>query len=219
MKLKYALITVFFGSACAIHADTITFDFDNGSPTLSSLLNLPVDQTSGGLTAHFGFLPGGGFSLQSDGTTGWHLSQFTGLYVNPNSLSPGPLEIAFSQPVTDISFVFATADFNQAELATIIQLTAYMDSTGTSVVGSTTTRGSYGTDSMPMGTLSFSSGTPFSFVDIGIPQGQPQGTADFLVDNIAVTTTATAAVVPEPVTYLLSGIGLLMLGLLRHRSS
>lgn len=194
-------------------AATITFDFDSGTPALSAGQNLPLDQTAGGLTAHFSFPSGfgfGGFSVQNAGTTFFALSLFSGNYLYPNSLDPGPLDILFSQPISSISFPFATADFNQNEVPTTIKLTAYENSTANPAVGSATAHGSYGSDTMPMGTLTFnSSGQSFNLVEISVPF-QPLGTSDFLVDNIAVTP-AGANLVPEPVSFTLVGGGLLSL--------
>jgi hypothetical protein len=70
---------------------------------------------------------------------------------------------------------------------------------------------------MPMGTLSFTAATPFHFVEISIPPGQT--TADFLVDNVIVTTSdlPIPSTVPEPATYLSTGIALLAVGLARRR--
>lgn len=164
----------------------VTFDFDSGTPALTTGQNTPFDQASGGLTAHFSSPSGLAFSVQSDASTGFHLSQFSGHYLFDNSLNANALDILFSQPVTSISLRFATADFQQVEVPTTIQVTAYMNSTTTPAVGSATAHGTYASDTMPMGKLSFTSaGQPFNLVRIAIPP-QPLGASDFLVDNIGV---------------------------------
>lgn len=62
-------------------------------------------------------------------------------------------------------------------------------------MGSTTARGSFGTDSFPTGTLTFDSGgQPFNLVEIRTAPNQPNGVSFFLVDNIA----AEVVPVPEP---------------------
>jgi hypothetical protein len=95
---------------------------------------------------------------------------------------------------------FATADFQQVEVPTTLQLTAYRDATGTPPVGTATAHGTYAGDTMPMGTLSFSSGAqPFNVIELVIPF-QPQGATDFLVDNITVTTTDVATATPTVTT-------------------
>ena len=71
-------------------------------------------------------------------------------------------------------------------MPTTIKLTAYLDSTASAPVGSATTHGTYSTDTMPMGTLSFTSAQPFNLVEISIPP-QPLAATDFLVDNITAT--------------------------------
>ena len=198
MKIVYGLLAAF----CLWHADhaqaeTVVFDFDSGSPALVTGQNVPFDQTSGGVTASFNydFLAGKGFSVQSDSSTGFTLTQFSGFYLYPNASPPGPLFIQFSQPLDSINFTFATADFHQVEVTTIIQLTAFLDSTA---MGTATAHGIYGPDTMPMGSLTFSTNTAFNRVVIGIQSGQPVGaTSDFLVDNINISTAAATAV-PEP---------------------
>lgn len=219
MTCRDLLSVALCGFACAAQAATITFDFDTATPALGVGQSAPFVQTANGLTASFTSLPGfGGFSVQTDSSTGFSLSQFSGHYLYPNSLTPGPLDIAFSSPLDSISFIFATADFHQVEVPTTIRLTAFVGSTGTPAIGSTTAHGVYGGDTMPMGTLSFSSNTPFNMVEISILRGQPAATGDFLVDNISVTTAvAPPTAVPEPMTAILSGLGLLAFALVRRR--
>ncbi len=165
---------------------TVTFDFDTGTPSLSIGQGIPIDQTSGGTTAHFSSPNGSVFSIQSDASTGWHMSQFSGHYLYDNNLNLNPLDIKFSQSVTSITLTFATADFQQVEVPTTIQLTAYVDSTSSPPVGAATAHGTYGSDTMPMGTLTFSAGAPFNLVEITIPT-QPLAASDYFVDNIIVT--------------------------------
>lgn len=181
----------------------MTFDFDTGTPPLSTGQSTPLDQTSGGVTAHFSSptVGAGGFSVQSDATTQYHMSQFSGNYLWPNSVYSPALDIQFNQPLTSITFTFATADFQQVEVPTTIQLTAYENATGTSPAGSATAHGTYGSDTMPMGTLTFNSVHPFKVVEIFIPPA-PQAASDFLVDNVVATTsdvpTATATATSLP---------------------
>jgi hypothetical protein len=183
---------------------TVTFDLDTGTPPLSTGQNIPIDQTAGGLTAHFSSPQGAVFSIQTDRTTQFTLSRFSGHYLYDNDLNRNFLDIAFSQPLGAIAIVFATADFQQVEVPTTMQLTAYRGATGMQPVGTATAHGTYGGDTMPMGTLSFNSGgQPFDVVELVLPF-QPQGATDFLVDNITVTTidiatgTPTSTAVPTP---------------------
>jgi hypothetical protein len=133
-------------------AGTVTFNFDTCRPQNLVYHSTPLDQTCSGVTAHFSSphdgLQGGGYSVQNDGTTGWTLSLFSGNYLMPTGLDPGALDIRFSQPVYSISFLFATADFQQVEVPTTIQTDAYFNST---LVGSIQAHGTYGSDTMPMG--------------------------------------------------------------------
>ena len=119
------------------------------------------------------------------------MSQFSGNYLYDNNLSNNILEIRFSQPLGSISLTFATADFHQNEVPTTIQLTAYLDTNG-ATTGSATAHGTYASDTMPMGTLTFNAGgAQFNLVRISIPF-QALAASDFLVDNIKVTPLASA---------------------------
>ncbi len=165
---------------------TVTFDFDTGAPTLSPGMSLPFDQASGGVTAHFSAPSLATFSVQSDATTGWKMSRFSGNYLYQNSLNQGVLDIRFSQLVTSVSLTFATADFHQIEVPSTVQVTAFLDSTAAAPVGSATAHGTYAGDTMPMGILAFTSSRPFNLVEISIPY-QPLSSGVLLVDNVAVT--------------------------------
>ncbi len=186
-----ALLVVGLGGGLAgtAGAATVTFDLDTGAPTLSTGQSIPLDQTVSGVTAHMSSPSGPVFSIQTDASTGWKMSQFSGHYLYDNNLNMNPLDIAFSQEVNSITFTFATADFQQVEVHTTIQLTAYLNSTGTPAVGTTTAHGTYAGDTMPMGTLTFDAGSQsFNLVEIVIAPGQPLGASDFFVDNITVNT-------------------------------
>ncbi len=133
---------------------------------------------------------GQGYSVQNAGTTLWTLSLFSGNYLMPNSVYKSFMDIKFSQQITSVTLDFATADFQQVEIPSPLQVTAYENSTGTPPIGSATAQGTYASDTMPMGMLSFNSGgTPFNLVELGLPP-YPNGASDFLVDNIAVTVAA-----------------------------
>jgi hypothetical protein len=191
---SFAFLLAVFGISLSgsVAAQTVTFDFDTGMPALFNGQGLPLDQTSLGVAAHFSSPLGTGFSVQTDASTGYRLSQFSGHYLYPNGLDTRFLDIQFSQQLTGITLTFATADFQQVEVPTTIQLTAYVDSTGNAAVGSVTAHGAYAGDTMPMGTLTFSSTVPFNVVRLEIPY-QAQAASGFLVDNITVTT-----VPPQP---------------------
>jgi uncharacterized protein (TIGR03437 family) len=175
-------------------AGIVTFDFDTSAPALSTGQNVPFNQTAGGVTAQFSSPAGAAFSVQTDATTGWKMSQFSGKYLYANNQNRNTLEIRFSGTAFAIAFTFATADFQQVETPTTIQLTAYLDSSATAAVGTASAHGTYASDTMPMGTLSFDSGgKPFNLVQITIPY-QPLGATAFLVDNVRVTPAAAAGV-------------------------
>jgi hypothetical protein len=179
-----------FEWGCSAAAQTATFNFDTGTPTLTVGRGLPLDQTSGGITAHFS-AASGTFSVQSASSQGLVLSQFSGKYLSANANAAwGILDVQFSQQLTNISLTFATIQQAPIENETPIALIAYLDSTGTPPVGSATRAGTYGSDSFPMGTLTFSSGSPFNLVRIRVPVIQPLPStgqaSDFLVDTFTV---------------------------------
>lgn len=212
MKAWYCLLLLLI-SACfapSMAASTVTFNFDTCIPQTIVYHGTPLDQACSGLSAHFSSphdgWQGGGYSVQNAGTTFWNLSQFSGNYLVPSGLDPGALDIHFSQPVYSISFVFATADFNQNEVPTTIQTDAYFNS---NLVGSAQSHGTYGRDTMPMGTSTLdTAGRPFNWAEIWIPW-QMLGSSDVLEDRIVVTTGNVTT--PEPASIVLLGGGLLTL--------
>ncbi|MFO0965252.1 MAG: MBG domain-containing protein [Gemmataceae bacterium] len=171
------------------------FNFDTGSPTLTAGMGIPLTQTAGAVSAHFSSPNSwlaGGFSIQSHNTTFFNLDQFSGNYLYPNSVYNPNLAIsftdptgAFSQPLSRISFTFATADFQQTEIPTTVRLTAYLGST---IVGTASGHGAYTGQTMPQGTLTFDgAGQVFDRVLIEIPWA-PLAASDMLLDNFQVST-------------------------------
>jgi hypothetical protein len=167
-------------------AQTVTFDFDTGTPALSTGQGLPIDQSSGGITAHFSTPAGsGGMSVQTDASAQYQLPEMSGHYLLPSSLTPNVLEISFSAALTNISLTFATVDYHDnLETPSQIQLTAFA---GTTTVGTNTARAAYGAGTYPTSALSFNSGQAFDKVQIQVP-AQPSSLRLFIVDNVTVTT-------------------------------
>jgi hypothetical protein len=181
-----------------VAAQTATFDLDNGTPTLYTGQSVPFIQTVGGVTATFSSPQGAAFSLQTDGTTFFRLSQFSGHYLMPNDINRNALHIVFDQPLASITLNFATIDYqDNAEIPGDLNLSAYDSTTGT-LVGTTSTHGTYLGDTYPMGTISFSTATQhFDTVDLVVPY-QPQGTTGFLADNFTVTAALVAPLEVSP---------------------
>ena len=174
----------------AAAAQSATFDFDTGAPGLDVYQPLPVDQTAGGVTAHFR-AAGGGFSVQTASFMyGLRLSLFSGNFLVPDDFVTGIniLDIQFSELVTNVTFAFATIQYKPS-VETPIRLTAYANATNTPV-GVTNVTGVYGTNTWPMATLTFRSSTPFNLVRITVPKIVPtpaKGQAtDFCLDNLTV---------------------------------
>ena len=177
------------GLAYPARAQTVTFDFDTATPTLTTGQATPFDQTTGGVAAHFTAAAGGlgGASIQNAANTPQlTLSLFSGNYTFPRP-SGDVLVIQFSHDVTNLVMDFATAEQTPIENPTSIRLIAYADSTSTPPVGSTILAGTYsGINTLPMGTLTFNSATAFNLVTINI---QPGGATGFLIDNLTVKVT------------------------------
>ncbi len=177
---------------------TILFDFDSGTPTPQLYQPLPIDITVNGLMAHFD----GRFSVQSNATTFFMLQPpFSGNYLSPSDVYSPTLDITFSQPLTSIQVDLATVDMGAFETGSPVKLTAYVDSTAGTMIGSATAAAPHG-DGFAQSTLVFSSATPFNFVHIALVPGWA---SDFLADNVQVTT---ANSVPEPASALLVIFGL-----------
>ena len=170
---------------------TTTFNFDNGTPAVLTGQLVPLDQTVAGLTASFTSPNGPVYLVQSEASTGNRLTQFSGNYLGDHDVVRSTLSIRFNQSLTSISLTFATSD-TTIEVPSLIQLTAYLNSTAPPAVGTISTRGTYapGVNTWPMGTLTFDSGgQPFNLVEINLPFA-PTGATSFFVDNIRVTTSA-----------------------------
>ena len=175
-----------------------TFDFDTGTPALLTFQSTPLNQTSGVITAYFNSTSDpAAFSVQSDSTTSYKLSQFSGNYLWDSKSSRDSLDIRFNMPLNNITFTFATIEFEGGPTSepSNITLTAYMDST-TFPIGSTRVRGTWPTnDSYPQGNLTFTSGSQqFNLVRIELLFQGVSAATDFMVDNITV---AGPDVIPE----------------------
>jgi len=193
----YANLSPATTSAYAATPITVAFDFDTGSPPPSLYQNTPFDYlTSSGVAAHFSStsdLVTPAFSVQSSIPTGYNLSMFSGQWLYDNQLTRDYLDIKFNAHLYSINLTFATIEQHGGPgiEPCYINLTAYMDSAGTTPVGWTWTRGVTASEQNTQGTLSFNSGgQPFNLVRIGIPvQPAPKPVTDFFVDNIVITAT------------------------------
>ncbi len=176
-----------------IDANGAAFDFDTGWPTLFAGAGIPLTQVANGVTLYVSSPQGSVFSMQDYASTFWVMPLFSGLWISDNNLNPNQLDLQFNRALTDITFNFATADFNQAELPSSVQMDAYTDSGMGTSVGSANTRGAYIGGTMPAGTMSFHSATPFGFVRVWMP-GCPTCSSDFFVDNIVTSSSQVTAV-------------------------
>ena len=184
-----AIINSQIHSTTPVTRHTATFNFDTGYPPLTQTQTTPFNQTSTNITAYFSSpsdtASSPAFSITSQATTSFQLSQFSGQYLYDNKPSRDILDIKFSSEILDVRFTFATIEHqNQAiTVPSDILLTGYAN---TKLVGSLKASGSFSADSYPQGTISFYPGLPFNWIRISLPS-QTSGTTDFLVDNIIVT--------------------------------
>ena len=167
----------------------VTFDFDSADPLLAESQNLPLNQTSQGVTAYFSSPSqttiGSAFSIQSYDTTFITLSEFSGKYLYDNQPTKDILEIRFSQQIKSISFTFATIEY-QAGPSDLI-LNAYLDSVDTAPVGTKSASGTIINSLYPQGDLAFDSvGKPFDIVRIELSSQASAETTNFFVDNIRI---------------------------------
>jgi hypothetical protein len=193
----FAAVTSTFAFAATPFA--ATFDFDTGVPVLSTFQSTPLNQTSGLVNAYFNSTSDpAAFSVQSDATTSYKLSQFSGKYLWDNKASRDSIDIRFNVLLNNITFVFATIEFEGGPTSepSNITLTAYMDSTASVPIGSTKSRGTWPSgDSYPQGNLTFASGSQlFNLVRIELLFQGVSAATDFMVDNITV---AGPDIIPE----------------------
>ncbi len=193
-SLLAAWLLAFSGGFCS-EGQTAFFDFDTGTPAPAVNQGLPLDQTAGGVTAHF-VAASGNFTVQTAYFIGYPVSSFSNQFLYPAGSKGAVLEIRFSELLTNISFSFATIQISAISgMETPIQLVAYTNSAATPPVGSVSAAGIYGggpdpTDPWPQGIISFSSPVRFNLVRISVPTLVPapalgQAT-DFLIDNLTV---------------------------------
>ena len=185
---------------------TANFDFDTCSPVLANGQNIPLNQTKGDVSAYFSSSSAYGpdaFYVASYGTTFIKLGQLQGNYLYPKTNYRDSIDISFSAPCDSVSFTFATVEYHggPSTQPSNLTLTAYMDSTATTPIGTTKARGTWPTgDYWPQGTLTFQSTQPFNLVRIELPYQGANGASAFLIDNVTVSG---PDVIPEfPTIYL-----------------
>ena len=178
-------------------AQTVTFDFDT-APLHTSL---PLDITTGGITAHFSSgSPFYNYSIQRADALGFTPVGFSGYCIYPNTVFASDLLISFgSTLLTDISIMYAPEEYATDSSCTM-RLTAYL---GSILVGTTT----FSIDppgTWPTGTLTLSSAQPFNNVVIHY-DAPPTTGGDygpiFMADNLVVTPAAIPPIVSSRKTH------------------
>jgi hypothetical protein len=171
----------------SLSAQEVLFDFDN-APLHSSL---PLDQTSGGITAHLS-ATGQGYSVQEANVLGFTPQGLVGRVIYPNSISLADLLVRIDQPLIRFSIMYSPQELGCDNSATM-RVTAYLNG---SVVGTNTKTASI-PGTWPVDTLSCS--FPQGFDSIAIhydsrpPTCQDYGMI-FMVDNMRVVPKSTSDV-------------------------
>ena len=166
----------------------ISFDFDTATPALAVGQALPFSQTVGGtITASFSS-PNAAPPIVASGTSGHVLSKFSGHFLAPSADTDTMIEVHFDMPISGVVFNFATVEDPGVAVGSNIHLVA-SDTTGAAPV-TVGTALAHGTtipgDSLPSGTLTFNSATPFDTIRIELA-AFPTGAHKLLIDNLVVT--------------------------------
>ena len=166
----------------------VHFNFDSGLPELALHSPLPLAQTVGGFTASFSSPNGTPPTIETEASSGNILTNFTAHFIAPSSSEGTIIDVQFDQPVTGISFHFATVEDPTVIVGSNLLLTAIDNSGGIPVVvGSALAHGSaLAGDSYPTGTLMFNSGIPFDSIRIELANF-PTGAPKFMMDNLIVS--------------------------------
>jgi len=213
-RLSTSIAILAFSFVVPASAGTVTFNFDNATPTLSAGNSAPITQTIAGLTATFS----GAYSVQDNSSynSPYVIPTFSGLYLNPNGVDRTILEIDFSAPISYLSFSFAGPAYGAFDyVGQIININAYQDlvvSGGEVRSSNTTAPSATWSDTFQTGTAILDGGgATFNIVQI---ETAGTGPSAFLADNFVVNTQSA----PEPATLSLFSIaGLAGLGFARRR--
>jgi len=161
-------------------AGTIVFDFDD-APLHTGL---PIDLTSGGVTAHLSGT-GSSYSVQRADALGFAPAGFFGYCLYPGGVFAADLHVAFSEPMSDFSILYSPQELGCDDSATL-RVTAFLG--GAQVGTQTTTAENPGT--WPSATLALNVPSGFDSVvvhyDARPPTCQDWGPI-FLADNMTVS--------------------------------
>jgi len=180
MKTRSILLTSFLAFAIVysgkISAQSVLFDFDN-APLYTSL---PINQTSGGITAHLS----GAYSIQNANVLGFTPAGFSGHVIYPNSINLADLLISFDHALNDFSIMYSPQEL-ACDDAETMRVTAYMNG----VYVGTNTRTTAHPGTWPTDTLSCNFSSDFDSVvvhyDSHPPTCQDYGVI-FMADNMRV---------------------------------
>lgn len=208
-----AIVALALGAAAP--AQSVLFDFESGQFT-----GTPLDQLSGGVRAHI-VGTGSGYSIQNIAQViGLYPTGFSDLGLSPNSVFAADLLISFSNQttgtplsLTDFGILAAPQELACDSSATL-RISAY---NGASLVGfADRTAPVLDTYMWPTIDVNFSSAQPFDNVVVHFQAPPPTG-GDYGVIFVADNMNITLAAVPEPLSVLEIGAGLVTLASLRRR--
>ncbi|MBS1492724.1 MAG: T9SS type A sorting domain-containing protein [Bacteroidetes bacterium] len=146
-----------------IYSQPVLFDFDN-APLYTSF---PIDQTAGGITAHF-TATGQGYSIQNANALGFTPTGFSGRILYPNSIYLSDITIQFDQLISDFSILYCCQELGCDDAATM-KVTAYKNG---ALIGFNTRTATY-PGTYPVDTLKCSFAQGFNSVVLHYQQRPP----------------------------------------------
>ncbi len=171
---------LFISPLLQMEAQEVLFDFD-AAPVYTPF---PIDQTAGGITAHFSGT-GEGYSIQDANTMGFTPDGFGGHCIYPGSVFLADLLISFDKTLTDFSILYACQELGCDDAATM-RVSAFLN--GVFVGTNTEVAANPGT--WPSATLSCSFASGFDSVVVHYDSPPPTCSdygVIFMADNMRVT--------------------------------
>ncbi|MCB9475158.1 MAG: hypothetical protein H6678_15255, partial [Candidatus Delongbacteria bacterium] len=156
-----------------------------GSPAVGPGMQLPATQSQNGLTVSYSTLMSS-WSIQNN-ISGFLPQVFSGNFGFPGSLYDNVMELQFSQPLTDLTVSFCTADLaGETDITTQIRVRTFANSTSDPVQTTVWARGDWQQMQYAEGRLDLSAPAPFSVAIIDCPYQGPTSSPMYFFDNLIV---------------------------------